>query len=312
MDSALPMIGKTVFITGSTSGIGEAAAIKFYQMGAQVILHGRNPVRCAATIERIRQATNETRTGRLDFLIADLSDMQSVYKMTQAFKQRFNRLDVLINNAGVFNAQRQQTRDGLEMTFAVNHLGAFLLTRQLLDILKASAPSRIIIVSSSAHANAKPNFSDLQMVKQYQGFLAYANSKLYNLLFAYELARRLRRSNNPNVTVTALHPGYVSTGIGMNNGRIVTGFLQAFQKLPIGRRRLLSAEEAAEFYVYAATDESLANQSGKYLNQKEIEATSVQSYDHDLAERLWTFSEIYLQRLVPEMFAIKDQPAAEA
>jgi NAD(P)-dependent dehydrogenase (short-subunit alcohol dehydrogenase family) len=161
---AYPLADKVILITGATKGIGEAVARKLYALGGRLVMHGRNPVRLEAVMTRIQKAAPDS-PGSLDFLCADFSVMQQVYDIAEAFKQRYKRLHILINNAGAIFFRRQVTADGLEKTFAVNHLAHFLLTRQLLELLKASAPSKIITVSSAAHFNARLDFNNLQLKK---------------------------------------------------------------------------------------------------------------------------------------------------
>lgn len=298
MTEPYPMLGKTVLITGATAGIGAATAARLYAMGARVILHGRNPARLAAAIEKILRLVPEG-AGRLDVLTADFEVMAQVYAMVEAFQRRYDRLDVLINNAGAFYLRRQETPDGFEKTFAVNYLAHFLLTTRLLPILKASAPARIITVSSDAHFQAKLDFSDLMLKKKYRPFTAYANAKLYSLLFAYELARRFRRTPNLALTSNIVHPGFVATEIGKNNGALVRFALNMYQRLPLGRWGPRRPEEGADTVVYLASDPEAAAYNGKYFFDRHPKATSVPSYDHDAAAHLWGVSEMLVQRSVP-------------
>lgn len=300
MTEPYAMLGKTVLITGASTGIGAAAAARLYAMGARVILHGRNPVRLAAAIEKILRLVPEG-AGRLDVLTADFAEMAQVYAMVEAFQRRYDRLDVLINNAGAFYLRRQETPDGFEKTFAVNYLAHFLLTTRLLPVLKASAPARIITVSSDAHFQAKLDFSDLMLKKKYRPFTAYANAKLYSLLFAYELARRFRRTPNLALTSNIVHPGFVATEIGKNNGALVRLVLNVYQRLPLGRWRPRRPEEGADTIVYLASDPEAAAFNGKYFFDRRAKATSVPSYDHDAAAHLWGVSEMLIQRSVPAL-----------
>ena len=296
-----PLRGKVILITGATSGIGEAAAKQLYSLGADVIIHGRNPTRTMAAIERIRQAEPGKTGGRLDVLVADFARMRQVYEMAEAFKQRYHRLDVLINNAGAFFKQRQISPEGIEMTFAVNHLAHHLLTRQLLGIIQASAPSRVITVAAEAHHHARLDFTDYNTEKNYQGITAYANAKLCNILFTYELARKFRRTANPEVTSNAVNPGLVATPFGKNNRWLARPARNTKQLNPITRPRLLTPEKGAETIVYLASDPEVATLNGKYLANKEVTPTSVPSYDHDVAAQLWGLCETLLLRLVPAL-----------
>ena len=199
------MKNKIVLITGSTDGIGKETALQLAQRGATVIVHGRSVDRCQAACDDIRRATGNS---NVDFVVADLSSQRQVRRMAAEIQERTDRLHVLINNAGVIVLTRQVTEDGLEATFAVNHLAPFLLTHLLLDRLKASAPARIINVSSTVHYDAQIKLDNLQSEKNYNGINAYKLSKLGNVLFTFELADRLE---GLDVTANCLHPGVVAT-----------------------------------------------------------------------------------------------------
>ncbi|HSN75825.1 MAG TPA: SDR family NAD(P)-dependent oxidoreductase, partial [Anaerolineae bacterium] len=233
---------QTVLITGATNGIGKAAAQAIAAQGAHVVLVGRNAQKTEAVAAELRQATGNP---AVDFLLADLSSMAEVRRLAAEFQARYQRLDVLVNNAGAFFMRRQETVDGLEMTFALNHLSYFLLTTLLLDTLKASAPARVVNVSSGAESGAQVDWDDLQLTSKYRGFEAYALSKRFNLYFTYELARRLAGTG---VTVNALHPGAVATGIWANPFGRLGGLVE-----PLTRLAMKSPEKAAETVVYLAT-----------------------------------------------------------
>ena len=303
-----PLRDKIILITGTTTGIGESAARQIYALGGRVILHGRNPVRLEAVINRILKAVPGS-PGWLDFLAADFAVMQQVYDMAEAFKQRYDRLDVLINNAGALFTNRQVTPDGFEKTFAVNHLAHFLLNRQLMDILKASSPARVITVSSAAHFRAALDFNDLQLKKKYRPLLAYSNAKLCNVLFAYELARRFRRMTDISVVSNAVHPGLVASDFAKNNGSFFRLGMPIFHWLARLRKQILTTDESAQTLVYLSEDPQAAAFSGKYIVDKKQVGSSVQSYDHDLAAHLWGVSEMLLQECVP---ALKAQAEARA
>ena len=181
------MQGKVCLITGATSGIGKAAALQISQLGATVVMVGRNPQRTAAAIQEIRQKSNN---DQVESMLADLSSQEEIRHLAENFKSRYQRLDVLVNNAGALMLSRQQSVDGIELTFALNHLNYFLLTNLLLDTLKSSGPARIVNVSSDSHHDASLDFEDIQLERNYGGYKAYGRSKLANLLFTYELARR--------------------------------------------------------------------------------------------------------------------------
>src|SRR6266545_3993807 len=197
------MNGKICLITGGTNGIGKSTAQGLARMGATVVIVGRNAQKTSRVVEEIRAASGNK---NVDSLLADLSSQQEVRRLAREFKSKYSRLHVLLNNAGGFFMRRQLSVDGIEMTFAFNHLAYFLLTNLLLDTVKASAPARIINVSSAAHKSGKIEFDNLQGERSYNGFAAYGNSKLANILFTIELARRLEGTS---ITVNALHPGMV-------------------------------------------------------------------------------------------------------
>jgi NAD(P)-dependent dehydrogenase (short-subunit alcohol dehydrogenase family) len=300
-----PLRHKVILITGATTGIGEATARKLFALGGRVILHGRNPIHLEAVINRILESVKDS-PGSLDILGADFAVLQQVYEMAEAFKRRYEHLDVLINNAGAIFMRRQVTPDGLESSFAVNHLAHFLLTRQLLDILKASAPARVITVSSGAHFNAKLDFNNLQLQKGYKALIGYSNAKLCNLLFAYELARRFRRTPDLAITSNAVHPGLVATDIAKNNGWIFRVGIPLFQAYSRLRKRIRTPDQGAESLVYLAADPEAETFNGKYIVDKKQVGSSVQSYDHDLAAHLWDVSEFLVYKHVPALRAEKE------
>jgi len=263
------MKNKTVLITGSTDGIGKETALQLAQLGATVIVHGRSLERCQATCDDIRRATGNP---NVDFVAADLSSQQQVRRMAADVLARYDGLHVLINNAGVILLQRQLTVDGLETTFAVNHLAPFLLTNLLLDRLKASAPARIVNVSSTVHYDAALKLDDLQSERKYNGINAYKQSKLSNVLFTFELAERLKGSG---VTVNCLHPGVVATklldtGWGWSNG--------------------LSSAQGAALSVYLATSPEVANVTGQHFESTSPGGASPKASDVKLRRQLWDIS----------------------
>ncbi|MBU0703039.1 MAG: SDR family oxidoreductase [Chloroflexi bacterium] len=274
------MKDRICMVTGATSGIGEAAARTLAQMGATVIAVGRDPVRGAAALERIRSASG---SAAVELMLADLSSLKDIRQLAQQFTSRYQRLHVLVNNAGALFTARQQSADGIEMTFALNHLNYFLLTNLLLDTLKASAPTRIVNVGASAHQFARQaaGFDDLQGQRKYSGWGAYGQSKLCNLLFTYELARRL---DGTGVTVNALHPGIVATNFGMSGG----GLMPLFNRLM--SVAMLRPEQGAQTVVYLAASPEVEGVSGKYFVKQKAVRSSKASYDPSAAERLWQVS----------------------
>jgi NAD(P)-dependent dehydrogenase (short-subunit alcohol dehydrogenase family) len=268
------MKNKIAVVTGSTSGIGKSTVSEFAKRGATVVMVARNPELAHKTKQEIVEITGNK---NVDILIADLSSQSAIRKAADDFQSRYSNLHVLVNNAAIAG-RRTLCPDGIEMTFAVNHLAYFLFTNLLLDVLKASVPSRIINVSSEAHRHGQINFDDLQMEKNYSGLRAYNHSKLLNLLFTYELARRLEGTG---VTVNALHPGFLNTGIF----REAPGFIRFLVKIVAG-----SPEKGSEAIVHLATSPEMENVSGKYFNgMKQVKSSPI-SYDRDAAERLWKIS----------------------
>ena len=272
------MHGRVCVVTGASSGIGRVTALSLAERGATVVLVCRNEERGAPVLEEI-----ERRGGAVSatLLTADLASQRQVRAVAAAFLERFDRLDVLINNAGIAGwGSRMVTEDGLELTFAVNHLAPFLLTDLLLDRLKASAPARVITVSSVAHRNCALNFDDLQGERRYSGFGAYSRSKLANILFTRELSRRLEGSG---VTANCLHPGVVATGIFRN----LPGWMRAILVSPL----VLSPEKGADTMLYLATAPEVAEVSGRYFVRRKTVRSSRASRDAEAARRLWEASE---------------------
>ncbi len=277
------MHSKTVLITGATDGIGKQAAKELASMGAKVVIVGRNEEKCN---QSIKEVSNYSGNSQVNYLLADLSSMGEVKKLAEEFKAKYDRLDVLINNAGAAFLNRQVTGDGFEKTFATNHLAYFLLTASLLELLKASSPSRIINVSSNSHYNGKIRFDDPHLKGFYFVMRAYSQSKLANVMHTYALARRLEGSG---VTANCLHPGLVRTGIF----RKVKGVKGLIEKILL--RKAISVEEGAETLVYLASSEDVAFESGNYYYKKKVRTTSARSYDIETQEKLWEMSEEMLK-----------------
>lgn len=263
-------------VTGSNSGIGKETALQLASMGATVVMVVRNRERGEAARAQIVQSTVDSST---DLIICDLSSIESIRQFTRAFRNKYDRIHVLINNAGAFVQNRRVTVDGFERTLAVNYLAPFLLTHELLRLLKADAPSRVINVASGMHSSGRVDFDDLQGEKRYSGMRAYANSKLMLLMFTYELARRLRGSG---VTVNAVHPGFVATNLGSNSGSLSVAL--AYKLM---RPFQVSAKKGAETSVYVASSTEVEGVTGKYFVKKREEPSSPMSYDEQLQRRLW-------------------------
>ncbi len=270
--------GMTCVVTGATSGIGRVVARALARMGARVVLVGRSRERGRHTLMEIMRDTGNT---QVDLLTCDLSSQADVRRLATELATRYPQIDVLVNNAGAIFRRREESVDGLEMTFALNHLGYFLLTNLLLDTLRASSPSRVVNVASSAHRRASLDLDDLQSVRRYRPWRAYANSKLCNLLFTYELARRLDGSG---VTVNAVHPGSVATRFGSNN----TGPMR--RMMAWGRPFLRTPEQGARTVVHLAVAPEAADATGGYWVDDRARRSSRVSMDETLAAKLWDLS----------------------
>jgi len=274
------MTGNVCLVTGATAGIGEAAALLLAKRGATIVGVGRNPKKNKNSTEMIK---TETGNPNVEYLLADLSSQKDIHHLTQQFKQKYNRLDVLINNAGATFGERMESVDGIEMTFALNHLGYFLLTNLLKDALEDSSPSRVINVSSSLHKLGKINFDDIPFKNGYARSRAYQRSKLANIAFTYELARHF---SNQKVTVNAMNPGLVATNVGQ-----AAGGISAKMKGLVDRIAGLTPEEGAQTIIYLATSPDVMGVTGRYFVKEKSIPTSKISYDLEFCRRLWTLSE---------------------
>ena len=276
------MKNKIALITGATAGIGKETALGIAKTGAKVVLIGRSKAKCEEVAEEIKRAANNE---NIEFLVADLFSLAEIRQVADEFKSKYDRLDILVNNAGAIFDKREVTVDGFEKTFALNHLSYFLLTNLLLDVIKQSEPARIVSVSSVAHTFAsKIDFDDLQFERRsYSGFSVYGASKLMNILFTYELARRLK---DTKITANCLHPGGVATNFGDNTG----GFLKMFVWL-FKNTFAISSAKGAETSVYLATSPEVENVTGKYFDSKKTKDSSKISHDENLQKRLWEVSE---------------------
>jgi NAD(P)-dependent dehydrogenase (short-subunit alcohol dehydrogenase family) len=275
-----PMAGKTCMVTGASRGIGFYTARSLALKGAHVIVIGHNHERGEDAVARIHEADPD---ASAEFIFTDLMDQAQIRELNRTFRERHDRLDVLVNNVGAYFLQRGESPDGIERTFALNHLSYFLVTNLLLDLIKASSPARIVNVSSNAHRGRTMHFDDLEFERRlYWGLTAYGESKLANLLFTYELDRRLVEED---VTVNALHPGFVNTYIGKQYPllRPMINLVHAiFAKDP---------KEGAETSIYLASSPEIAGVSGKYFIDKAPVRSSPESYKEGDARRLWEISE---------------------
>lgn len=279
--SNAPLQDRVVVVTGSNAGIGRATAVALARLGARVLATARDPQRGEAAVEVIRRCGGH---DRVELVLGDFASLESVRGLAAEILRRCDRLDVLINNAGVLLTDRSETEDGYETTFAVNHLAPFLLTNLLLERLQDSSPARIVNVASGAHAGASLNFDDLQNRKSYRAMRVYAQSKLANILFTRELARRLEGSG---VTANCLHPGVVRSDLGADGDmgglfRFGWSLIQPF---------LISPEKGAVTSIYLASSPEVQEVSGEYFEGCRPSKSSSRSRDMDAAARLWRVSE---------------------
>jgi len=277
------VVSKVCMVTGATSGLGLATAWQLAGRGATVIIVGRDAAKCAAVAASVSSGSP---TGAVDWLVADFADQDAVRRLAAEAEERHPRIGVLVNNAGATYPKRRVTPEGVERTLAVNHLAPFLLTTLLLDRLRESAPARIVNVSSVAHESARFDFDDPAMERGYRPFAAYGRSKLANLWFTYELARRLEGSG---VTVNAVHPGLVRTALGDHSGAVRRA---GWRLLHVAyRKHSLSAKEGAEAISHLATAPELEDVTGRYFVRRRPAESSPASRDTVAAARLWELSE---------------------
>jgi len=259
---------KTVLVTGSTDGIGKQTAIDLAELGAHVIVHGRNQDKASQTAKEVKQKTGRT---DVEFVVGDLASIEQIRKMSEDIHQRFDKIDVLINNAGVYKTERELNEKGFELTFAINHLSHFLLTGLLLNLIKKSDYARIVNVASQAHGSDL-DFDNLQGEQYFDGYDAYSRSKLCNIMFTYKLARKL---SGTHITANVLHPGVIATKllhVGFGSGGV-------------------QISQGSKTSVYLAASEEVDNISGKYFsNNREVRSSGI-SYDISVQEKLWDLSE---------------------
>jgi retinol dehydrogenase-12 len=277
------LLNKIILVTGATSGIGEVTARELARQGAHVIILARNRQKAETTQRAIVAATGNK---QVDIVIADLSVLQQVRDVADQIHDKYPRLDVLVNNAGLmFGAERQLSADGNEMTLATNHLGPFLLTSLLFDLVQKSPAARIVNVASMAYRFSKPTLDDLQSERYYSPIWEYGNSKLWNIMFTQELAKRLREHGITNVTTNSLHPGAVATGYGQQSGGWLTPLLA------LGRPFMLSPEKGAETSIFLASDPSMTTVSGGFFSKKKPEPVKSSFNTPANNKRLWELSE---------------------
>ena len=269
------MRDKTIVITGATSGIGEVTALHLAKQGARIVFTARDKARAEETLAQLRKIGADHR-----FVLGDLSLLAEQKRVAAEIAALAPRIDVLINNAGALFNKRTETADGLEKTFALNHMAYFTLTKLLLP--RIGDGGRIVNVASRAHSGATLNFDDLQSARGYQGFMVYSRSKLCNILFTYELARKLTRG----ITANALHPGFVATRFGDQSGGVMQRLVRVAK--PVGA---ISPEEGAKTIIYLAASPEVENISGKYFTRCRVETPSRAAQNDDDARRLWDISE---------------------
>jgi NAD(P)-dependent dehydrogenase (short-subunit alcohol dehydrogenase family) len=277
--TAWNVAGKRILVTGATSGIGLEAAAALAAQGADVVLVGRSPERTQGAVAEVERRSG--RTG-VESLLCDFASQRSVRALASRVLGRYDRLDVLIDNAGGVNASRRLTEDGIEATFAVNHLGYFLLTNLLLDLLVKSAPARIVVTASRGHRFGTIDFDDLGFERGYQIMKAYGRSKLANVLFTRELARRL---SSTGVTVNCLHPGAVATNIWSG----APGWAKPILAVA-ARPFFISAEKGGQTLVHLAASPDLDDVSGEYFEKNVAVKPGKLAHDDELARRLWDVS----------------------
>ncbi len=269
------MQGKTVLVTGATGGIGKATAANLIRQGAEVWIVGRNPEKTAAVQQEI---------GAAGHLLADLSLRGEADRMAREFAGRVGKLDVLVNNAGAIYNQRQESREGIELTWALNHLAYFIVTRELLPLLRESR-GRVVSVASAAHAFGKMRWNDPEFKTGYSAWAAYGQSKLANILFTRELAYRERERG---VTANALHPGVVASGFNQNNSGLVSRLSSLAAPLS------LTDEKGAQTSIYLASSPEVEGQSGLYFAKSRVIEPAAQALDDAAGKRLWALTESYL------------------
>ncbi len=263
------MKSRTILITGATDGIGRTTAINLAQMGHSIIVHGRNKNRCEEVINEISGRTNN---NNCSFVVGDLSSFDEIYNLSDSIHSKYEKIDTLLNNAGIYMNNRQVSSDGFEVTFAVNHLSVFLLTHLLFDLIKNSDDGRIVTVSSLANVRGKIDLNDLNGEKVYESYKAYAQSKLANILFAFELSEKIK---NYNITSNALHPGVITTKL-LKTGFNISGS---------------STEDGAKTSIHLSVSNKIKNVTGKYFDKMNLADYNPQADDKKLRSDLWNISE---------------------
>ena len=277
---------KNCIITGATDGIGKQTALELARLGYRIGLVGRDEQKGTLVLDEIEKDTDNQ---SLQFFKTDLSNIKSLETLSNEIKGEYDSIDILINNAGAYFSEYVQTEEGLEMTFALNHLNYFKLTHLLMDIIKIDQPGRVINVASSAHFSARLDINAIQMSKGYKGWTAYCNSKLMNILFTYEIHKRYKHTG---VTFNALHPGFVDTRFGDNNTGLGKNILSIGKKLIA-----INVVKGASTNVYLASSNELENISGKYFDKSKPVRSSKVSHSETHQKKLWSYSESVLDSL---------------
>ncbi|HIB73936.1 MAG TPA: SDR family oxidoreductase [Candidatus Marinimicrobia bacterium] len=272
------MNGKVCLVTGATDGIGKVSARVLAEKGAKVIIVGRNPEKSATVLAELKSSSGNE---NIDLLMADLAVMQEVRDLAEQVISRYDRLDILLNNAGGYFAKHELTSDGLERTFALNHMSYFLLTNKLMELLKSSAPARIVNVSSDAHYGVDMDFENLNGEQEYKAWKAYQKSKLANVLFTYELLKKVPA----DITVNCLHPGFVATNFGHNIGGFFGPVLKIAQRISA-----IDPEEGAKTSIFLCSAPEVKGVSGKYFYKCQPKTSSRESRNMDTGKRLWQIS----------------------
>ena len=272
------MNGKVCLVTGATDGIGKVSARVLAEKGAKVIIVGRNPEKSATVLAELKSSSGNE---NIDLLMADLAVMQEVRDLAEQVISHYDRLDILLNNAGGYFAKHELTSDGLERTFALNHMSYFLLTNKLMELLKSSAPARIVNVSSGAHYGVDMDFENLNGEQEYKAWKAYQKSKLANVLFTYELLKKVPA----DITVNCLHPGFVATNFGHNIGGFFGPVLKIAQRISA-----IDPEEGAKTSIFLCSAPEVKGVSGKYFYKCQPKTSSRESRNMDTGKRLWQIS----------------------
>lgn len=281
------MKGKTVLVTGANQGIGKESAVALAAMGARVVIVARNAEKGRAALDEIRA---RAKSDAVELLVGDLSVIAEIRRVAREFAAKHERLDVLLNNAGVLATSRRTTVDGLEHTFATNHLGYFVLTCELLELLKKSAPARVVSVASRAHQRGTMHFDDLQLERGWSAWAAYGQSKLCNVLFTRELARRLEGTG---VTANCLHPGVIASGFGKTDGGLFGVIWKVMSPF------LSSPADGAKTQIWLCSSPEVAGLTGKYFANCREARPSREASDDAAAKRLWELSEAIVAGATP-------------